>query len=94
MISKTQDIRTPCNTDVYIFINNNTDIIYCLISLFAESFAENVINKAFNKHAVVSFTGTWIETDTRILAAALFKSYPLRVRGLKLGYQLVLLLNL
>lgn len=62
MISKTQDIRTPCNTDVYIFINNNTDIIYCLISLFAESFAENVINKAFNKHAVVSFTGTWIET--------------------------------
>ena len=44
------------------FIDNKTDIVYCLISLFAESFAENVINKAFNKHAVVSFTGTWVET--------------------------------
>ena len=63
MITKTQDIRTPCNTDVYIFIDNKTDIVYCLISLFAESFAESVINKAFGKHAVVSFTGTWIETD-------------------------------
>lgn len=39
-----------------------TDIVHCLISLFAESFAENVINKAFDKHAVVSFTGTWVET--------------------------------
>ena len=83
MISKTQDIRTPCNTDVYIFINNNTDIIYCLISLFAESFAENVINKAFNKHAVVSFTGTWIETCHLIEDYNEATSYPLRVRGLK-----------
>lgn len=46
------------------FIDNKTDIVYCLISLFAESFAENVINKAFNKHAVVSFTGTWVETSS------------------------------
>lgn len=85
MISKTQDIRTPCNTDVYIFINNNTDIIYCLISLFAESFAENVINKAFNKHAVVSFTGTWIETEDSDGLDDDEPSYPLRVRELKLG---------
>lgn len=84
MISKTQGIRTPCNTDVYIFINNNTDIIYCLISLFAESFAENVINKAFNKHAVVSFTGMWIETFPKSWAEIPQLSYPLRVRGLKL----------
>ena len=66
------------------FIDNKTDIVYCLISLFAESFAENVINKAFNKHAVVSFTGTWVETNKRNRSLFHKMSYPLRVRGLKL----------
>ena len=65
------------------FIDNKTDIVYCLISLFAESFAENVINKAFNKHAVVSFTGTWVETRKVKVGKHYHSSYPLRVRGLK-----------
>ncbi|RHS00160.1 hypothetical protein DWW23_05855 [Parabacteroides sp. AF14-59] len=57
------------------FIDNKTDIVYCLISLFAESFAENVINKAFNKHAVVSFTGTWVEICKSSTAWPILSSY-------------------
>ena len=32
---------------------------------------------------VVSFTGTWIETDELDTAVSEYLSYPLRVRGLK-----------
>lgn len=62
MVVKTQDVRTPCYSDIYNIINNYTNTNYLYTLLFAKLYAENVINKAFHKHAVASFTGAWIET--------------------------------
>lgn len=63
MVVKTQDVRTPCYSDIYNIINNYTNTNYLYTLLFAKLYAENVINKAFHKHAVASFTGAWIETQ-------------------------------
>ena len=63
MVVKTQDVRTPCYSDIYNIINNYTNTNYLYTLLFAKLYAENVINKAFHKHGVASFTGAWIETD-------------------------------
>ena len=84
MVVKTQDVRTPCYSDIYNIINNYTNTNYLYTLLFAKLYAENVINKAFHKHAVASFTGAWIETATYEAMGAATKSHPLRVRGLKL----------
>ena len=62
MVVKTQDVRTPCYSDIYNIINNYTNTYYLYTLLFAKLYAENVINKAFHKHGVASFTGAWIET--------------------------------
>ena len=64
MVVKTQDVRTPCYSDIYNIINNYTNTYYLYTLLFAKLYAENVINKAFHKHVVASFTGAWIETYT------------------------------
>ena len=64
MVVKTQDVRTFCYSDIYNIINNYTNTNYLYTLLFAKLYAENVINKAFHKHAVASFTGAWIETFT------------------------------
>ena len=64
MVVKTQDVRTPCYSDIYNIINNYTNTYYLYTLLFAKLYAENVINKAFHKHVVASFTGAWIETGT------------------------------
>ena len=83
MVVKTQDVRTPCYSDIYNIYNNYTNTYYLYTLLFAKLYAENVINKAFHKHGVASFTGAWIETmhfDGTVLVQ---KSHPLRVRGLK-----------
>ena len=66
MVVKTQDVRTPCYSDIYNIINNYTNTYYLYTLLFAKLYAENVINKAFHKHGVASFTGAWIETFYRI----------------------------
>ena len=66
MVVKTQDVRTPCYSDIYNIINNYTNTNYLYTLLFAKLYAENVINKAFHKHAVASFTGAWVETDDRL----------------------------
>ena len=84
MVVKTQDVRTPCYSDIYNIINNYTNTYYLYTLLFAKLYAENVINKAFHKHGVASFTGAWIETARRSPAFLPVKSHPLRVRGLKL----------
>ena len=67
MVVKTQDVRTPCYSDIYNIINNYTNTYYLYTLLFAKLYAENVINKAFHKHVVASFTGAWIETQTQML---------------------------
>ena len=90
MVVKTQDVRTPCYSDIYNIINNYTNTNYLYTLLFAKLYAENVINKAFHKHAVASFTGAWIETSFhphQIIAA---ESHPLRVRGLKLRLKMLI----
>ena len=84
MVVKTQDVRTPCYSDIYNIINNYTNTYYLYTLLFAKLYAENVINKAFHKHGVASFTGAWIETKTRKCTGHKSTSHPLRVRGLKL----------
>ena len=83
MVVKTQDVRTPCYSDIYNIINNYTNTNYLYTLLFAKLYAENVINKAFHKHAVASFTGAWIETTLYPLSIRYCASHPLRVRGLK-----------
>ena len=41
--------------------------IYCFSTLsFAKLQFKSVINKAFHKHGVASFTDAWIETDKNI----------------------------
>ena len=84
MVVKTQDVRTPCYSDIYNIINNYTNTYYLYTLLFAKLYAENVINKAFHKHGVASFTGAWIETLMGTLCSNAITSHPLRVRGLKL----------
>ena len=84
MVVKTQDVRTPCYSDIYNIINNYTNTNYLYTLLFAKLYAENVINKAFHKHAVASFTGAWVETPFLGRTARQLSSHPLRVRGLKL----------
>ena len=84
MVVKTQDVRTPCYSDIYNIINNYTNTYYLYTLLFAKLYAENVINKAFHKHVVASFTGAWIETTATSSNIEKFMSHPLRVRGLKL----------
>ena len=84
MVVKTQDVRTPCYSDIYNIINNYTNTYYLYTLLFAKLYAENVINKAFHKHVVASFTGAWIETFLIWYLRFSLKSHPLRVRGLKL----------
>ena len=87
MVVKTQDVRTPCYSDIYNIINNYTNTYYLYTLLFAKLYAENVINKAFHKHVVASFTGAWIETSAQPWFMIPVASHPLRVRGLKLlGY--------
>ena len=83
MVVKTQDVRTPCYSDIYNIINNYTNTYYLYTLLFAKLYAENVINKAFHKHGVASFTGAWIETVTSFTMSQVALSHPLRVRGLK-----------
>ena len=67
MVVKTQDVRTPCYSDIYNIYNNYTNTYYLYTLLFAKLYAENVINKAFHKHGVASFTGAWIETSILII---------------------------
>ncbi len=83
MVVKTQDVRTPCYSDIYNIINNYTNTNYLYTLLFAKLYAENVINKAFHKHGVASFTGAWIETTDCAQGDHIIRSHPLRVRGLK-----------
>ena len=83
MVVKTQDVRTPCYSDIYNIINNYTNTYYLYTLLFAKLYAENVINKAFHKHVVASFTGAWIETASQSAINCFIESHPLRVRGLK-----------
>ena len=83
MVVKTQDVRTPCYSDIYNIINNYTNTYYLYTLLFAKLYAENVINKAFHKHVVASFTGAWIETLDKLHIGLTQPSHPLRVRGLK-----------
>ena len=83
MVVKTQDVRTPCYSDIYNIINNYTNTYYLYTLLFAKLYAENVINKAFHKHVVASFTGAWIETFEVPDYDVIQESHPLRVRGLK-----------
>ena len=58
--------------------------IYCFSTLsFAKLQFKSVINKAFHKHGVASFTDAWIETlniDNFVKAAS---SHLLQMRGLK-----------
>ena len=92
MVVKTQDVRTPCYSDIYNIINNYTNTYYLYTLLFAKLYAENVINKAFHKHGVASFTGAWIETPMCTCGLNGGKSHPLRVRGLKLIERMWLML--
>ena len=58
--------------------------IYCFSTLsFAKLQFKSVINKAFHKHGVASFTDAWIETWRTLLQAAIFTSHLLQMRGLK-----------
>ena len=80
MVVKTQDVRTPCYSDIYNIYNNYTNTYYLYTLLFAKLYAENVINKAFHKHGVASFTGAWIETQWVGMVYCTTLSHPLRVR--------------
>ena len=58
--------------------------IYCFSTLsFAKLQFKSVINKAFHKHGVASFTDAWIETFTVNNRRAYPKSHLLQMRGLK-----------
>ena len=61
--------------------------IYCFSTLsFAKLQFKSVINKAFHKHGVASFTDAWIETHSRSKRRLLRMSHLLQMRGLKLRY--------
>ena len=60
--------------------------IYCFSTLsFAKLQFKSVINKAFHKHGVASFTDAWIETSVLEYNSnnATNKSHLLQMRGLK-----------
>ena len=59
--------------------------IYCFSTLsFAKLQFKSVINKAFHKHGVASFTDAWIETFGRWYIYTILMSHLLQMRGLKL----------
>ena len=58
--------------------------IYCFSTLsFAKLQFKSVINKAFHKHGVASFTDAWIETEQIIKSIGKIESHLLQMRGLK-----------
>ena len=58
--------------------------IYCFSTLsFAKLQFKSVINKAFHKHGVASFTDAWIETSVFVDDSANILSHLLQMRGLK-----------
>ena len=58
--------------------------IYCFSTLsFAKLQFKSVINKAFHKHGVASFTDAWIETDNTEEYEPPYMSHLLQMRGLK-----------
>ena len=59
--------------------------IYCFSTLsFAKLQFKSVINKAFHKHGVASFTDAWIETVAVNSYATQLASHLLQMRGSKL----------
>ena len=62
--------------------------IYCFSTLsFAKLQFKSVINKAFHKHGVASFTDAWIETMPMMFPIQTKMSHLLQMRGLKLKAQ-------
>ncbi len=60
--------------------------IYCFSTLsFAKLQFKSVINKAFHKHGVASFTDAWIETLLTGGLGTSTMSHLLQMRGLKPG---------
>ena len=58
--------------------------IYCFSTLsFAKLQFKSVINKAFHKHGVASFTDAWIETIIKDKEITEKMSHLLQMRGLK-----------
>ena len=58
--------------------------IYCFSTLsFAKLQFKSVINKAFHKHGVASFTDAWIETTNLTKTKWYWMSHLLQMRGLK-----------
>ena len=58
--------------------------IYCFSTLsFAKLQFKSVINKAFHKHGVASFTDAWIETLNMPEYLGGITSHLLQMRGLK-----------
>ena len=58
--------------------------IYCFSTLsFAKLQFKSVINKAFHKHGVASFTDAWIETNDKDSLEDKERSHLLQMRGLK-----------
>ena len=58
--------------------------IYCFSTLsFAKLQFKSVINKAFHKHGVASFTDAWIETGIKQPERISLSSHLLQMRGLK-----------
>ena len=58
--------------------------IYCFSTLsFAKLQFKSVINKAFHKHGVASFTDAWIETVKTGVMRPKSVSHLLQMRGLK-----------
>ena len=58
--------------------------IYCFSTLsFAKLQFKSVINKAFHKHGVASFTDAWIETWFLQRDGTTSQSHLLQMRGLK-----------
>ena len=58
--------------------------IYCFSTLsFAKLQFKSVINKAFHKHGVASFTDAWIETVDESAQTMTVTSHLLQMRGLK-----------
>ncbi len=58
--------------------------IYCFSTLsFAKLQFKSVINKAFHKHGVASFTDAWIETTVSWFSWYMVVSHLLQMRGLK-----------
>ena len=61
--------------------------IYCFSTLsFAKLQFKSVINKAFHKHGVASFTDAWIETPIMYVERVNEESHLLQMRGLKHCY--------